>query len=97
MRLISNLSPQTLGMTDASSTLGVSLAAPGLLAMTLLFLFAFTRPGWGDCWNALLESIRKFGMGVRVRRLVELFLTDVQILFRITNLECTEGDYRYTN
>ena len=31
MRLISNLSPKTLGMMDVSSTLGVSLVAPSLI------------------------------------------------------------------
>jgi hypothetical protein len=53
-QLISNLSPQTLGMTDPLSILGVSLVAPGLIIFAILFLLGgFMRPKWRGYWDAV--------------------------------------------
>jgi hypothetical protein len=52
MRVGTNLSLQTLGMTDPLSILGVSLVAPGLIIFIILFLFGgFMRPKWRGYWN----------------------------------------------
>ena len=84
-QLFGNLSPQTRGMADPLSILNVSPAAPGLITLTLLFLLAFTRPGWGGYWNATLESIRKFGIGFRGCRLVAETI-DTQTTINLTSI-----------
>ena len=53
-QLFSNLSPQTLGMTDPLSILGLSLFAPGLIIFTVVFLLSgFMRPKWRGYWDAV--------------------------------------------
>jgi len=52
-QLFSDLSPQTLGMTDPLSLLGLSLLAPGLIMFTILFLASFARPKWRGYWDAV--------------------------------------------
>ena len=53
-QLFSNLSPQTLGMTDPSSVLGISLVAPGLITFVILFFGrALLRPKWRGYWSAV--------------------------------------------
>jgi hypothetical protein len=53
-QLFSNLSPQTLGLTDPLSILGVSLLAPGLIMFAILFLGReLLRPRWRGYWDAV--------------------------------------------
>jgi hypothetical protein len=52
-QLFSDLSPQTLGLTDPVSILGLSLLAPGLGMFALLFLLSFNRPKWRGYWDAV--------------------------------------------
>jgi hypothetical protein len=52
-QLFNSLTPQTLGMTDPLSLLGLSLLAPGLIIFTILFLLGFTRPRWRGYWDAV--------------------------------------------
>ncbi len=50
----SSLFPQTLGMTDTTSILGLSLAAPGLLIFIVLYLGReLFRPRWRGYWDAV--------------------------------------------
>ena len=53
-QLFSNLSPQTLGLTDPLSILGVSLVAPGLIFGAILFFGReLLRPRWRGYWDAV--------------------------------------------
>jgi len=53
-QLFSNLSPQTLGLTDPLSILGVSLVAPGLIIGAILFFGReLLRPRWRGYWDAV--------------------------------------------
>jgi hypothetical protein len=52
--LVSNLFPQTLGMTDTSSILVLSLVAPGALMFAILFFGReLLRPRWRGYWDAV--------------------------------------------
>jgi hypothetical protein len=52
--LCSNLSPQTLGLTDPLSILGVSLVAPGLILFVVLYCGReLLRPRWRGYWDAV--------------------------------------------
>jgi len=53
-QLFSNLSPQTLGLTDPLSILGVSLVAPGVIVGVILFVGReLLRPRWRGYWDAV--------------------------------------------
>lgn len=53
-QLFSNLSPQTLGLTDPLSILGLSLVAPGLIMFAILFFgHELLRPRWRGYWDAV--------------------------------------------
>jgi hypothetical protein len=53
-QLFNTLSPQTLGMTDPLSILGLSLVAPGLIMFAVLFLGReINRPRWRGYWDAV--------------------------------------------
>jgi hypothetical protein len=50
----SSLLPQTLGITDTTSILGLSLAAPGILMFIILVLGRqVLRPKWRGYWDAV--------------------------------------------
>ena len=52
--LFNALSPQTLGLTDPLSIVGVSLLAPGFVMFTLLYLGReLFRPRWRGYWDAV--------------------------------------------
>jgi hypothetical protein len=53
LQLFSDVTPQTLGMTDPVSILGLSLVAPGLIIFAILLLVGFTRPRWRGYWDAV--------------------------------------------
>jgi len=49
-----NLIPQTLGMTDPLSILGLSLVAPGVIMFAVLYLGReLLRPRWRGYWDAV--------------------------------------------
>jgi hypothetical protein len=51
-QLASNLSPQSLGMTDPLSILGVSLIAPGLIMFAVIYFGReLLRPRWRGYWD----------------------------------------------
>jgi len=53
-QLFSNLSPQTLGLTDPLSIMGLSLVAPGLIIGVILFFGReLLRPRWRGYWDAV--------------------------------------------
>jgi hypothetical protein len=53
-QLFSNLSPQTLGMTDPLSLFGLYLVAPGIAMFVILFFGReFLRPRWRGYWDAV--------------------------------------------
>jgi hypothetical protein len=53
-QLFSNLFPQTLGMTDGTSILGLCLAAPGIIMFLILFFGReLLRPRWRGYWDAV--------------------------------------------
>ena len=53
-QLFSNLSPQTLGLTDPLSLLGLSLVAPGVIMFAILFFGReLLRPRWRGYWDAV--------------------------------------------
>ena len=53
-QVFSNLFPQTLGMTDTASILGLSLAAPGVIMFVILFFGReLLRPRWRGYWDAV--------------------------------------------
>jgi len=52
--LFNSLSPQTLGLTDPLSIMGVSLIAPGLIiGVVLYFGRELFRPRWRGYWDAV--------------------------------------------
>jgi hypothetical protein len=53
-QLFNDVLPQTLGLTDPVSILGVSLVAPGV-AMFVIIFFAreLFRPRWRGYWDAV--------------------------------------------
>ena len=53
-QLFSNLSSQTLGLTDPLSIMGLSLVAPGLIMFVVLsFGRELLRPRWRGYWDAV--------------------------------------------
>jgi hypothetical protein len=53
-QLFSNLSPQTLGLTDdPTSIMGLSLIAPGAIIFVILYLARLLRPRWRGYWDAV--------------------------------------------
>ncbi len=53
-QLFSDLSPQTLGITDPLSIMGLSLAAPGVIMFIILFFGReLLRPRWRGYWDAV--------------------------------------------
>ncbi len=53
-QFFSNLSPQTLGLTDPLSLLGLSLVAPGVIVGIVVFLGReVLRPRWRGYWDAV--------------------------------------------
>ncbi len=53
-QLFSNLTPDTLGMTDSLSILGISLVAPGAILFVILFFGReLLRPRWRGYWDAV--------------------------------------------
>ena len=53
-QLFSNLSPQTLGLTDPLSLLGLALLAPGVVTFVILFFGReLLRPRWRGYWDAV--------------------------------------------
>lgn len=52
-QLFSDLTPQTLGMTDPLSILGFSLLAPGLIIFAILMLVGCLKPRWRGYWDAV--------------------------------------------
>ena len=53
-QLFTNLTPQTLGMTDPLSILGVSLVVPGVVIFAVVFLGReLLRPRWRGYWDAV--------------------------------------------
>jgi len=53
-QLFSNLSPQTLGLTDPLSIMGLSLVAPALIIGVILFFGReLLRPRWRGYWDAV--------------------------------------------
>jgi hypothetical protein len=53
-QLLSNLPPQTFGMTDPLSIMGLYLLAPGAIMFVILFLGReLLRPRWRGYWNAV--------------------------------------------
>jgi len=53
-QLFNSFSPDTLGMTDPLSVLGLSLVAPGVI-MFVVFFFGreLMRPRWRGYWDAV--------------------------------------------
>ena len=52
--LFTSLSPQTLGLTDPLSIMGVSLIAPGLIIGAVLYFGReLLRPRWRGYWDAV--------------------------------------------
>ncbi len=52
--LYNTISPQTLGMTDPLSILGVSLVVPGVVIFAVVFLGReLLRPRWRGYWDAV--------------------------------------------
>jgi hypothetical protein len=53
-QVFSSLFPQTLGMTDSASVLGLSLVAPGVLMFVVVFFGRqILRPKWRGYWDAV--------------------------------------------
>jgi len=53
-QLFNSLSPQTLGLTDPLSLMGLSLVAPGAIIFVLLFCGReLLRPRWRGYWDAV--------------------------------------------
>ena len=53
-QLFSNLSPQTLGLTDPLSLTVLSLVAPGAVMFVILFFGReMMRPRWRGYWDAV--------------------------------------------
>ncbi len=52
--LFNSLSPQTLGLTDPLSIMGISLIAPGLIIGAVLYFGReLLRPRWRGYWDAV--------------------------------------------
>jgi hypothetical protein len=52
--LCTNLSPQTLGLTDPLSIMGLSLVAPGVILFVILYGGReLLRPRWRGYWDAV--------------------------------------------
>jgi hypothetical protein len=52
--LFNSISPQTLGMTDPLSIMGLSLIAPGLIMFLVLYVGReLLRPRWRGYWDAV--------------------------------------------
>jgi hypothetical protein len=53
-QLFNDVLPQTLGLTDPTSILGLSLVAPGVIMFVALFLGReLFRPRWRGYWDAV--------------------------------------------
>ena len=53
-QLFNTLSPQTFGMTDPISILGLSLVAPGMIIFAIVYFGReLTRPQWRGYWNTV--------------------------------------------
>jgi hypothetical protein len=53
-QISSNLSAQTLGMTDPLSIMGLCLIAPGVIMFVILFFGRkLLRPRWRGYWDAV--------------------------------------------
>ncbi len=53
-QVFNSLFPQTLGMTDSASVLGLSLVTPGILIFVVLFASRqLLRPKWRGYWDAV--------------------------------------------
>ena len=53
-QLFNDVLPQTLGLTDPTSILGLSLVAPGVIMFIALFLGReLFRPRWRGYWAAV--------------------------------------------
>jgi hypothetical protein len=53
-QLFNSLTPDTLGMTDPLSILGVSLVAPGVILFVILYFGReLLRPRWRGYWDAV--------------------------------------------
>lgn len=53
-QLFTSLTPDTLGMTDPLSLLGISLVAPGIILFVVLFFGReVMRPRWRGYWDAV--------------------------------------------
>ncbi|MCE0523322.1 MAG: hypothetical protein LV480_10475 [Methylacidiphilales bacterium] len=53
-QLFTTMIPQTLGMTDPMSILGLSLVAPGAIMFVILFVGReLLRPRWRGYWDAV--------------------------------------------
>jgi hypothetical protein len=53
-QISSNLSAQTLGMTDPLSIMGLYLVAPGVIMFVILFFGRqLLRPRWRGYWDAV--------------------------------------------
>jgi hypothetical protein len=53
-QMFSNLSPQTLGLTDPLSIMGLSLVAPGVIIGAIVFFGReMFRPRWRGYWDAV--------------------------------------------
>lgn len=52
-QLLSYFAPQTLGMTDPLSILGVSLLAPGMIILAILLMIGCLKPRWRGYWDAV--------------------------------------------
>jgi hypothetical protein len=53
LQMFSDLTPQTLGMTDPLSIFGLALVTPGLIIFAILLLVGCTRPRWRGYWDAV--------------------------------------------
>jgi len=53
-QLFNSLTPDTLGMTDPLSILGISLVAPGLVLFAIMYFGReLLRPRWRGYWDAV--------------------------------------------
>jgi hypothetical protein len=53
-QLFTSVTPDTLGMTDPLSILGISLVAPGVILFVILYFGReLLRPRWRGYWDAV--------------------------------------------
>ncbi len=53
-QLFTSLTPDTLGMTDPLSILGISLVAPGIVLFAIMYFGReLLRPRWRGYWDAV--------------------------------------------